>query len=468
MKTRRGIALAAVLLLTALAPAAAAQEQASAAFDVAPRAGSDGGVVQRQPDVAYGAGVYLAVWSSGSRDADRPACEIRCGRIDAKTLKPLDEEGLVVCPPGDLREWPAVAFDGSNFLVVWQDFRSHKHYDIYAARVSPEGKVLDAGGFAVAAQACNQARPKVAFAGGNFVVAWVDARVYPVYGIYATRVSPEGKVLDGEGFVVDAEDPRAIAKVRPPGQTWMGEHDYWWQHLASRYEPVVASRGEQCLVAFVREKPFAQKDRPVPVATVVNGATGKIDIPPVLLSSGEHDVPAVCPTRDGWCVVLIDHGHGWSPAARLAAIRLDARLTTRDAFARPGKSEPNRLPLEDFGKTLIPKECGSTNPGKGSVAFWRPAAAWDGKQVVTAFDFGWRDRRDANAITYVIAFNRVGPDQPAFASSASSIVASTARADQAVANPALAAGPDGQVLLVYEHDRGVDRQTIRAMAVGEK
>jgi len=437
-----------------------------AAFDVAPRAGRNDSVIQRQPDVAYGAGVYLAAWSSGSRDADHPACEIRCGRIDAKTLKPLDEEGIVICPPGDLREWPAVAFDGSNFLVVWQDFRSHKHYDIYAARVSPKGKVLDPGGFVVAAQACNQARPKVAFAGGNFVVAWVDARVYPVYGIYAARVSPEGKVIDGEGFVVDAEDPQAIAKVRPPGQSWMGEHDYWWQHLASRYEPVVASRGEQCLVAFVREKPFAQKDRPVPAAAVVNGATGKIDIPPVLLSSGEHDVPAVCPTKDGWCVVLIDHGHGWSPAARLAAIRLDARLTTRDAFARPGKSEPNRLPLEDFAKTLIPKECGSLNPGKGSVAFWRPAAAWDGKQVVTAFDFGWRNRRDANAITYVIALNRVGPDQSAFTSPASTVVASTTRADQAVANPALAAGSDGQVLLVYEHDQGVDRQTIRALAVG--
>ena len=197
MKTRQNIALAVVLLLTALAPTAAAQEKSPAAFDVAPRAGSDGSVVQRQPDVAYGAGVYLAAWSSGSRDADHPACEIRCGRIDAKTLKPLDEEGIVICPPGDLREWPAVAFDGSNFLVVWQDFRSHKHYDIYAARVSPEGKVLDAGGFVVAAQACNQARPKVAFAGGNFVVAWVDARVYPVYGIYAARVSPEGKVIDG-------------------------------------------------------------------------------------------------------------------------------------------------------------------------------------------------------------------------------------------------------------------------------
>lgn len=39
-----------------------------------------------------------------------------------------------------------MAFDGANFLVVWQDFRSGKHYGIYAARVTPAGKVLDAEG----------------------------------------------------------------------------------------------------------------------------------------------------------------------------------------------------------------------------------------------------------------------------------------------------------------------------------
>jgi hypothetical protein len=41
--------------------------------------------------------------------------------------------------------------------------------------------------------------------------------------------------------------------------------------------------------------------------------------------------------------------------------------------------------------------------------------------------------------------------------------ASTARADQAVANPALAAAPEGKALLVYEHDQAIDRQLIEAL-----
>jgi len=44
---------------------------------------------------------------------------------------------------------PAIAFDGTNFLIAWQDLRGST-WDIYANRISQAAVVLDGNGFAVA------------------------------------------------------------------------------------------------------------------------------------------------------------------------------------------------------------------------------------------------------------------------------------------------------------------------------
>jgi hypothetical protein len=355
-----------------------------------------------------------------------------------------------------------VAFDGTNFLVVWQDFRSGKRYDIYAARVSPHGEVLDPNGLPVAAGAYNQGRPGVAFAGGRYLVVWMDARRYPVYGIFAARVTPAGKVLDPQGLALDVEDQAKISELRPPKPQWMGDRDYWWQRLASRYLPVVASNGREWLVVYSRDYPFAGGARPKPAALAVDPAQGTVVGEPAKLTGGAHDALGACATPEGWTVVLMDHAQGWGLAPRLAAVHLDPQLQTSNAFAKPFSKETDLLPVEPLDKTLMPENTTTLNPGKGAVAFWRPAAVYDGRHVVVATDFGWRDRRDVNAITYVIAVNRLAAGGTKFIHPASIIMASTDRADRAVANPALVAGPTGETLLLYEHDEAIDRQVIEA------
>ena len=68
----------------------------------------------------------------------------------------IDTSTLVPAP--DYQENPAVAFDGANFLVVWQDYRSGGDSDIYGARVTPEGTVLDPAGFVIS-RAATTRRP---------------------------------------------------------------------------------------------------------------------------------------------------------------------------------------------------------------------------------------------------------------------------------------------------------------------
>ncbi|MDQ3365088.1 MAG: hypothetical protein M3680_06645 [Myxococcota bacterium] len=69
---------------------------------------------------------------------------------------------------------PAVAFDGTNYLVVWTDFRGGNNADIWGARVSQAGAVLDPAAIQIATLAGIQQNPTVAFDGTQFVVAWED------------------------------------------------------------------------------------------------------------------------------------------------------------------------------------------------------------------------------------------------------------------------------------------------------
>ena len=67
---------------------------------------------------------------------------------------------------------PSLAFDGTNYLVVWQKFSGNQ--DIFAARVTPGGQVLNE--FAITANPSEQVFPSVAFDGTNYLVVWRDNR----------------------------------------------------------------------------------------------------------------------------------------------------------------------------------------------------------------------------------------------------------------------------------------------------
>jgi hypothetical protein len=78
----------------------------------------------------------------------------------------LSRSNVAAEPAFERHYAPAVAFDGTNYLVVWQDGRG-TYYDIYGARVSRAGVVLDPGGFAISTATREQRMPAVAFDGTN-------------------------------------------------------------------------------------------------------------------------------------------------------------------------------------------------------------------------------------------------------------------------------------------------------------
>jgi hypothetical protein len=450
-----------LLLLPALVATADGGIEPLGVQPVAAEAARDGHLLQRQAACAPGKDCYLVAWCDGSLQADRPTADIYAARIDPRSGKSLDPAGIRVCAAADLQERPAVAFDGTNFLVVWQDFRNGADYDIYAARVSPQGRVLDPDGFPVICRPGNQARPAVVFAGGNYVVAWMDARQYPVYGVYAARVSTAGKVLDADGRGVEIEEPARIEKVMPPGKDWLGDRHYWWQGLASRFEPSLASDGKACLLTWLSER---HANQTVGHAALLDPASLEVIGKPVQLTGEPRERLAACPVAGGWAVAFDHWIGGWGYVARMAALRLDEAGGPRDEIVdQPGRK--HLLPpaaLLDVQKALGGPRAGEYQQGKGHFAFWQAGIAPAAGQAVVVMDFGWRTPQQVNELNYAVVATRLSAagrflDDPPL------VLAAGSMADGGcVRRPVIAAGPQGTFLVVYENNLGIDRLRLDA------
>jgi hypothetical protein len=69
---------------------------------------------------------------------------------------------------------PSIAFDGLNYLVVWSDARDGKDYDVWGARLDSSGAILDRTSFPIAKSPGIQSRPVVTFDGTRYLVVWED------------------------------------------------------------------------------------------------------------------------------------------------------------------------------------------------------------------------------------------------------------------------------------------------------
>jgi len=122
---------------------------------------------------------------------------------------------------------PDVASSGSAYLFVWRSNTLSNADNYISGRLMAANGTFLTGDFTIAQAPGRQLRPSVGWDGTNFLVVWDDQRSQESFydgrtDIYAARVSAAGAVLDPEGFVVQAGhegDATAALLCRPDGRT---------------------------------------------------------------------------------------------------------------------------------------------------------------------------------------------------------------------------------------------------------
>lgn len=147
------------------------------------------------PRVASNGSGYLVVWAENNSTT---IWDIYGARVSSGGVV-QDTSGIAIANYLYAQFDPVVTSNGSDYFVAWTDHRGDNNYDIYAARVSAEGAVLDTSGIAICTQGANQFVPAVTFDGTAYVVAWADYRDNTVWDIYATQVTTGGSVITANG-----------------------------------------------------------------------------------------------------------------------------------------------------------------------------------------------------------------------------------------------------------------------------
>jgi len=392
-----------------------------------------------------------AAWEGGEVALRVPARVLDASRFPAvldPTVSPeFGVDRLAVGPAPGAQRAPAAAWDGAVYLAVWEDDRGGDA-DVYAARVSARGDVLDPAGIAVATGPAAQRAPRGAFDGADFVVVWEDLRGGDA-DVFAARVTSAGVVRDRVAVASGAGHQGA---------------------------PAVASDGSGALVAWEHEDDGRFVTR---AARVSAGAV--LDATPIELPSGAGSQRAPVAAWSGahYLVAWEDfRGDGDVYAARVAAdgAVLDPAGVAVSAGAgaqlAPGVAcglDECFVAWADLRDGVSYDVFGARVAADGAVldavgvpvvrapeAQFAPAVAWDGGRYLVA----WQDAR-VDGVSADLRAARVDPVEGA---AAADFAVSAAVGDQVT--PSLVAG-GGQVLALWDDRRaGREEGDVRAARIG--
>ena len=147
------------------------------------------------PRVAFDGSRYLMVWADAGtfpNDDIYGQFFTRAGALSGSPFPICTATG-----EQSMDSFNHVVFDGSNYLVIWNDHRNgDANTDIYAQLIKPDGS-LSGGEIAISNEAESQTGPTLGFDGSNYLAVWQSRRagvteLWDVYGKFISKAGVAG------------------------------------------------------------------------------------------------------------------------------------------------------------------------------------------------------------------------------------------------------------------------------------
>ena len=75
-----------------------------------------------------------------------------------------------ICNSAEYQMYPCAIYENNQYYVFWTDYRSWPSYSLYGARIEVDGTVIDPNGNFLFEDSTFS--PRVAYDGSNFLVVW--------------------------------------------------------------------------------------------------------------------------------------------------------------------------------------------------------------------------------------------------------------------------------------------------------
>lgn len=318
-----------------------------------PRPVFDPAAAQRAA-VAFDGNNYLVVFERDNNFASSGEhASLVAARVSPQGV--LLEPATQVAGPGS--NSPALAFDGARYLLVYSASISYENYgQLQAQFVSPATGQASGAPFQVTPAPGYQSHPAVAYGGTHYLAVWdqTDFNGQPP-GVIGARIDPAGSVLDVNGFPIHAATACCLG-YRPAVTFGGGNFLVVWQDYRQLNDNLHTN------IYAMRVTPAAQLlDGPsanggIPVTTVA----GVAEVSPQVVFFDDHYVAA-------WVK---------APSPGVYEGLHGARLSTAGTVVSPGASG---MLLTSGGYELYPTM--ATSPTVAMLAWFSPRASGDANAV---------------------------------------------------------------------------------------